>query len=152
MFAALAKRNVEQEIDELIRDNFRNFSLEQQNKLRPACMNGLSLREELARAKAELKSNPKRAAAMGNNYDQRLRDVYVDEGSPLRRLRPMNMDEAIAAGLSNAIVDMNRHINKYEPIMTWMSQDHNVNQLSMVLLLQNAHRHPQCICNRMSWH
>ena len=71
----MANIDVEQEIDQIIRDNLRNFSLKQQNLLRPACMNGLSLREDLARAKLELKSNPKRAAAMRKNDYQRMRDV-----------------------------------------------------------------------------
>ena len=68
----MAKRNIDQEIDEIIRDNFRKFSLKQQNLFRPACMSVLSLREELARAKGELKSNPKRACSMGKHYYRRM--------------------------------------------------------------------------------
>ena len=42
--AAMATTFLDQEIDKIIRDNFRNLSLKQRNSFRPACMNELSLR------------------------------------------------------------------------------------------------------------
>ena len=156
-------RNLDQEVQKVITDNFRKFTSKQTDQLivkkDPEDDNSerLTLRQRLYADKHMLAINDPRAPTMGKRYYSMLRDAYQDWTSPSKRLKPDDLHQIIDETLQTACLAITA-----SPVDVTLMNDFfassslHLNQIETVILHQHMFRldvrqeaHVGCIMNAM---
>ena len=157
-------RNLDQEVQKVISDNFKKFSSKQTDQLtwkdpESDHQDKLTLRQRLHHDKLLLSRNDPQAPTMGKRYYAVLRDAYQDWTSPSKRLKPDDLDQDIDENLRNACLGITANpvdVNLLNDFFASTTKE--LNQIETVLLHQHIFRldlklesHVGCIMNCMKF-
>ena len=123
------RRDLDAMVEKMLKDNFRGWSSQQ---IDCSPIGGLTLRQVLVRDKelcvrGQLK--------MGKNYYQALRAKFESAAAPSRQLTVRDAEEPVNTKLRSALVELMGNRWNMQPLLSWLGEDEEINQRSLVALL-----------------
>jgi hypothetical protein len=129
----LKKRNTEEQVNRCLKDNFKDFSSQE---IDPIEIDGLTLRQRLARDKRMARKSPN--MQMGSNYYKMLKDKYRSSDSVVKKLEVLNHSELIDPGLRKALVALKSANCNKSPLLEFMSGVETMNQKEVIGLYRGT--------------
>lgn len=126
----LRRRDSNETVAKILRDNFRGFSEYQCDML---LVDGRSLREKLKEDKVLQQMG---LLTMGKTYYDIARRMYADDSNPTKRLKFTNPEEVPDDKLIAALQGLKSHSGDKGKLYGWMESDHIKNQRSLVIFLR----------------
>ena len=135
-------RNLDQEVQECLLDNFKKFNSKQTDQLAPESQEKLTLGQRLRRDKERLLHHDASAPTMGKRYYAVLRDAYQDWTSPSKRLKPEDdNDQSMDETLQDACLAITGSPVDVTPLNDFVgSSSKELTQMETVLLYQHVFR------------
>ena len=143
------RRTLEDGVTKSLKDNFQSWGPEMTDELIIA---GRSLRQQLLYDRQLVAAKDPKAPVIGKLYYEQMRDRYMPQSSPIKRLKAVDKNEVPHESLEIALMGFNQHIKKYDALLDFLETGPMVNQLSLVLLLKHCMKvSPKSGCDGLNW-
>ena len=130
---ACRRRNTEEAVDKIMKEQFGSFTAAQQSEKLVA---GMSLRDMLLADKRKQKKDKKDAPVMGKNYYATMRSKFEDQGSNPQALKALDTNQALDPRLVKAMAASQSATQNKGLMQQFLMVVQNVNQRELVGILK----------------